>query len=115
LTRQLLARGPQHPSISISAAAWAFPTSGTTTCRRTRTSLCRDGASAASAARPQDVTEPGRLIVGNAGILVTRVIYVKETEAKPSSSDAAMNDLIRPTLYEAWHEIQPVVEKASEP
>ncbi len=54
------------------------------------------------------VLEPGRLIVGNAGILVTRVEYVKEGEKTFVIVDAAMNDLIRPTLYEAHHEIQPV-------
>ncbi|WP_395696494.1 diaminopimelate decarboxylase [Methylocella sp.] len=55
------------------------------------------------------VCEPGRLIVGNAGILVTRVLYVKRGEAKTFVIvDAAMNDLIRPTLYDAWHEIAPV-------
>ena len=55
--------------------------------------------------------EPGRMIVGNAGILVTRVIYVKHGEAKNFVIiDAAMNDLIRPTLYEAHHDILPVVE-----
>jgi diaminopimelate decarboxylase len=53
--------------------------------------------------------EPGRMIVGNAGILVARVIYVKEGEAKKFVIiDAAMNDLIRPTLYEAHHDILPV-------
>ena len=53
--------------------------------------------------------EPGRLIVGNAGILVTRVVYVKHGENKTFVVvDAAMNDLIRPTLYEAFHEIAPV-------
>jgi diaminopimelate decarboxylase len=53
--------------------------------------------------------EPGRMIVGNAGILVTRVIYVKHGDAKNFVIiDAAMNDLIRPTLYEAFHEILPV-------
>jgi diaminopimelate decarboxylase len=58
--------------------------------------------------------EPGRLIVGNAGILVTRVIYVKRGEAKNFVIiDAAMNDLIRPTLYEAHHDILPVVEAAA--
>jgi diaminopimelate decarboxylase len=57
--------------------------------------------------------EPGRLIVGNAGILVTRVIYVKRGEAKNFVIiDAAMNDLIRPTLYEAHHDILPVVQAA---
>ena len=55
--------------------------------------------------------EPGRMIVGNAGILVTRVIYVKHGEAKHFVViDAAMNDLIRPTLYEAHHDILPVVK-----
>ncbi|HEX8049085.1 diaminopimelate decarboxylase [Rhizobium sp.] len=55
------------------------------------------------------VTEPGRLIVGNAGILVTEVIYVKDGGDKSFVIvDAAMNDLIRPTLYEAYHEIRPV-------
>ncbi len=54
--------------------------------------------------------EPGRLIVGNAGVLVTRVIYVKHGAAKNFVIvDAAMNDLVRPTLYEAHHDIFPVV------
>jgi len=53
--------------------------------------------------------EPGRLIVGNAGILVTRVLYVKHGDARNFVIvDAAMNDLIRPTLYEAYHELRPV-------
>jgi diaminopimelate decarboxylase len=53
--------------------------------------------------------EPGRMIVGNAGILVTRVIYVKHGEARNFVIvDAAMNDLIRPTLYEAYHDLLPV-------
>ena len=57
------------------------------------------------------VFEPGRLVAANAGILVTRVLYVKETEGKTFYIvDAAMNDLIRPTLYEAWHDIRPVNE-----
>jgi len=55
--------------------------------------------------------EPGRMIVGNAGILVARVIYVKRGEAKNFVIiDAAMNDLIRPTLYEAHHDILPVAQ-----
>jgi len=54
------------------------------------------------------VLEPGRLIVGNAGILVTTVEYVKEGDKTFVIVDAAMNDLIRPTLYEAFHEIEPV-------
>lgn len=55
------------------------------------------------------VMEPGRLIVGNAGIMVTEVIYVKDGGSKTFVIvDGAMNDLVRPTLYEAYHEIQPV-------
>jgi diaminopimelate decarboxylase len=55
------------------------------------------------------VFEPGRLIVGNAGVLVTRVLYVKQGEARTFVIvDAAMNDLVRPTLYEAHHDIVPV-------
>ena len=57
------------------------------------------------------IFEPGRLIVGNAGILVTRVLYLKRGEAKTFVIvDAGMNDLIRPTLYEAHHDIRPVRE-----
>lgn len=55
------------------------------------------------------IFEPGRLIVGNAGILVTKVIYVKRGEAKTFVIvDAAMNDLVRPTLYDAHHDVRPV-------
>jgi diaminopimelate decarboxylase len=61
------------------------------------------------------VLEPGRMIVGNAGLLVTRVTYVKEGEDKTFTIvDAAMNDLIRPTLYEAYHEIWPVAEQRND-
>ena len=57
------------------------------------------------------IFEPGRLLVGNAGILVTRVLYLKRGETKSFVIvDAAMNDLIRPTLYEAHHDIRPVRE-----
>jgi diaminopimelate decarboxylase len=60
------------------------------------------------------VMEPGRMMVGNAGILVTQVIYVKKTDGHAFVIvDGAMNDLIRPTLYEAHHEIHPV--RQSEP
>ncbi|HYW64396.1 MAG TPA: diaminopimelate decarboxylase [Bradyrhizobium sp.] len=58
--------------------------------------------------------EPGRMIVGNAGILVARVIYMKQGESKNFVViDAAMNDLIRPTLYEAHHDILPVRQPAA--
>ena len=56
------------------------------------------------------ILEPGRLIAGNAGILVTRVEYVKQGAGRNFVIvDAGMNDLIRPTLYEAHHDVQPVV------
>jgi diaminopimelate decarboxylase len=55
------------------------------------------------------VFEPGRLLVGNAGVLVTRVLYVKDNGPRRFVIvDAAMNDLIRPSLYDAWHEIVPL-------
>lgn len=55
--------------------------------------------------------EPGRMIAGNAGILVGEVIYIKPSGEKTFIiADTAMNDLIRPTLYDAWHEIRPVEE-----
>jgi diaminopimelate decarboxylase len=59
------------------------------------------------------VMEPGRAIVGNAGILVTSALYHKDSgEKKFLIVDAGMNDLIRPSLYEAYHDIRPVVETA---
>lgn len=58
------------------------------------------------------VFEPGRMIAANAGVLVTRTIFVKEGDDKTFTIvDAAMNDLIRPTLYEAYHDIWPVAEE----
>lgn len=58
------------------------------------------------------VLEPGRMLVGNAGVLLTRVLYRKQTETKRFVIvDAGMNDLIRPALYEAHHEIQPVKKR----
>jgi len=58
----------------------------------------------------QLVLEPGRSLVGNAGVLLTAVQYLKHTEARNFAIvDAAMNDLMRPALYEAWHGVLPVV------
>jgi len=55
--------------------------------------------------------EPGRLLVGNAGVLLTRVRYIKHTgQKKFAIVDAGMNDLIRPALYHSYHEIVPVEE-----
>jgi diaminopimelate decarboxylase len=62
------------------------------------------------------VLEPGRFIVGNAGILVSRVVYTKESGGKHFIiQDAGMNDLIRPTLYESFHRIWPVTPAANLP
>jgi diaminopimelate decarboxylase len=59
------------------------------------------------------IIEPGRVLVGNAGILVTKVLYVKETDVKRFVVvDGAMNDLIRPVLYEAFHEIRPITHRS---
>jgi len=61
----------------------------------------------------QIVLEPGRSLVGNAGVLLTRVEYLKHNEAKNFAIvDAAMNDLIRPTLYDAWHSVERVTPPA---
>jgi diaminopimelate decarboxylase len=61
------------------------------------------------------ILEPGRVIVGNAGILLTEVQYVKETDAKKFVIiDGGMNDLIRPALYGSYQAIQPVVESRAE-
>ncbi|MFH1218198.1 MAG: diaminopimelate decarboxylase [Pseudomonadota bacterium] len=57
------------------------------------------------------VLEPGRVIVGNAGILVTKVLYTKQGGKKFVIVDAGMNDLARPSLYDAYHAIQPVVRQ----
>ena len=58
--------------------------------------------------------DPGRSVVGNAGVLLTRIEYVKRGEDKNFAIvDAAMNDLIRPALYGAWHEVRPVSEMES--
>ncbi|MBL4906072.1 MAG: hypothetical protein JKX94_01360, partial [Sneathiella sp.] len=59
----------------------------------------------------QLIFEPGRLIVGNAGILVSEVIYVKQgANRKFVILDAAMNDLIRPAMYDGYHHIDTVIE-----
>jgi diaminopimelate decarboxylase len=69
--------------------------------------------------RDLDITlllEPGRVLVGNAGILVTRVLYTKQTPAKNFLVvDAGMNDLARPSLYGAYHAIQPVRQNPGRP
>lgn len=63
----------------------------------------------------QLIFEPGRMIAGNAGILVTRVIYVKDSLSKRFLVvDAGMNDLMRPALYDAWHDIWPVEKTTRE-
>jgi diaminopimelate decarboxylase len=60
----------------------------------------------------RSLVEPGRFLVGNAGVLLTRVRYIKQTgEKKFAIVDAGMNDLIRPALYHSYHEIVPVKEQ----
>jgi diaminopimelate decarboxylase len=63
----------------------------------------------------QLVLEPGRSLVGNAGVLLTQVQYLKYNDARNFAIvDAAMNDLIRPTLYDAWHDIEPVRQSSAD-
>jgi diaminopimelate decarboxylase len=70
----------------------------------------------AQSTRCQLILEPGRFIVGNAGILLSRVLYTKETGGKTYLiQDAAMNDLIRPTLYGSFHRIWPAIPAANMP
>jgi len=71
-----------------------------------------DGALGVLAGRKETlIVDPGRAIVGEAGLLLTRIEYIKPGETKNFVIvDAAMNDLIRPALYDAWHEIKPVKE-----
>jgi len=60
--------------------------------------------------------EPGRILTGNAGILLTRVEYLKRGDDRNFAVvDGAMNDLLRPALYDAWHDIVPVVQSATLP
>lgn len=55
------------------------------------------------------IVEPGRMIVGDAGVLLSRVLYVKDTDSRRYMIlDAGMNDLVRPAMYDAWHDIRPV-------
>jgi len=64
----------------------------------------------------QLVLEPGRSLVGNAGVLVTRTLSLKHTAAKNFAIvDAAMTDLMRPTLYDAWHDVVPVTPRDAAP
>jgi diaminopimelate decarboxylase len=59
--------------------------------------------------------EPGRAIAGNSGVLLTRVLYLKNSPARNFAVvDAAMSDLVRPALYEAWHDIAPVVRRGGQ-
>jgi diaminopimelate decarboxylase len=57
------------------------------------------------------VLEPGRVLVGNAGILLTRVLYTKQAEKNFVIVDAGMNDLARPAVYDSYHEVRPVIKK----
>ena len=95
--------------MSISAAASASPTAPTTIPRPSRRPMPRSSPATRARSAARSILEPGRLIVGNAGVLVASVIYVKTGESKSFVIvDAAMNDLVRPTLYDAYHDILPV-------
>jgi diaminopimelate decarboxylase len=60
--------------------------------------------------------EPGRAIVGNAGVLLTQVLYLKHNQHRNFAIvDAAMNDLMRPALYDAWQEIVPLIPRQNQP
>ncbi len=104
-------RWSRRSPISTLAAASEFPILNTKIPRATgRNSTPKWFAAIYKPLGARLLFEPGRLIVGNAGVLVTRVIYVKRGAAKNFVIvDAAMNDLVRPTLYEAHHDIFPVV------
>ena len=97
--------------MSISAAASALLIATTTTRRPRRSAYAKVVAKRTAALGCKVILEPGRAIVGNAGALVASVIYLKKGENKRFVIvDAAMNDLVRPTLYDAHHEILPVKE-----
>ena len=93
--------------MSISAEASAFPTAAPI--RRLPAEYAQTVARRTTALDCTVFLEPGRAIVGNAGALVASVHYVKKGENRRFVIvDAAMNDLVRPTLYEAHHDILPV-------
>lgn len=74
------------------------------------------GVDAAGGGRLRILIEPGRAIVGNAGVLLTRVEYLKHGETRNFAVvDAAMNDLLRPALYDAWHDVAPVIRRTGTP
>ena len=65
--------------------------------------------------RQRLLLEPGRYLVGNAGVLLTRVLHLKPGSGRDFAIvDAAMNDLIRPALYDAWHDVEPVRPRAGD-
>ena len=110
LVGTLRAQGFASPS-SISAAVSASPTAATSPTPPLPSDYARLVKDEVGDLGVRLLFEPGRMIAGNAGILVARVIYVKQGASKIFTVvDAAMNDLIRPTLYEAYHEIWPVIE-----
>ena len=101
-----------HCITSTWAAAWASAIA--TRIRRRRRSIS-GRCSSRLAGRPQKILlEPGRTLVGNAGLLLTRVEYLKHgPDRNFAIVDAAMNDLVRPALYDAWHDIVPVARRSA--
>ena len=104
----------QRCAIWISAAVWACVT-GASSLR----SLARMRARSAAIVRPLGchlLLEPGRSIVAPAGVLLMRVLYTKQNRGKIFVVvDAAMNDFIRPALYDAVHPITPIARRAADP
>ena len=102
------ATGHRYSVISISAADSACSTAMNT--RRPRTDYVRPLLARLANSNKEILIEPGRAIAANAGILLTEVQYLKESADKNFAIvDAAMNDLVRPSLYSAWQDIVPVI------
>ena len=114
LARDLMADGHKLHHIDLGGGLGIPYREPTTSPRRIRRPMRRSSSATPSDLGLKLVFEMGRMIAGNAGMLVTQVIYVKEGADKPFVIvDAAMNDLIRPTLYDAYHDIKPVVEASA--
>ena len=109
LIGELRAAGHDDHASPTSAAGSACPTIPICRRRRARPNMARWSGAITGGWDARLVFEPGRLIVGNAGVLLSRVIRVKPGATDPFVIvDAAMNDLMRPALYDAWHRIEAV-------
>lgn len=108
-TRHLRARGYVVDTLDLGGGIGIVYENESAPCLATYARIIRDVVVPLDTAL---VVEPGRMIVGDAGVLLTRVVYVKNTESRRYMIlDAGMNDLVRPAMYDAWHAIRPVVAK----